>query len=117
MILLDAASDSNFPLLKRLLDNVEDIELEKYLLLFQDSDRNTALHLGAKNGNFKICNYLIDTAKQRGVDHQLINCRNAMGFTPLLYVCFRGYRTIGEKEVSLDNRYRIVEKLLEVGAD
>ena len=40
-----------------------------------------------------------------------------MGFTPLLYVCFRGYRTIGEKEDSLDNRYRIVEKLLEVGAD
>ena len=40
-----------------------------------------------------------------------------MGFTPLLYVCFRGYRTIGEKDVSLDNRYRIVEKLLEVGAD
>jgi len=78
---------------------------------------NTALHFGCRNGNDQICGFIIDLAKSLNIAHLLVNCRNAIGFTPLLSVCFRGYHTIGNREASIYHRFHIIEKLVNAGAD
>ena len=87
---------------------------------FQDTDCNTALHFGARNGNFKICNFIIEQAASLTTEaqdlHNLVNCRNKRGFTPLLELSFRGYHTENKKDKAKDNRARIITKLLLAGA-
>ena len=95
------------------------------MIRFPDCEGNTALHFGAKNGNFKICNFIIDEAKafvRKGLGDQkdllaLLNFRNHKGFTPLLSVAFRGYHVIGKKDKAIENRWRIIRALLNAGAD
>ena len=55
IVFLDAASDSNADVLQSTLNKAQTTKLKKELLTFQDGDLNTALHFGAKNGNWKIC--------------------------------------------------------------
>ena len=125
IIFLDAASDSDFGVLRDTYDEVDSEENKANLIRFPDCEGNTALHFGAKNGNFKICNFIIDEAKEfvkKGLgDHNdlitLLNFRNDKGFTPLLSVAFRGYHTIGKKDKAIENRYRIIRALLIAGAD
>ena len=64
-----------------------------------------------------MCKYIIEQATSLKVHTELVSCINARGFTPLIEVAFRGYHTVGEKEEGYDNRFRIVEKLLDAGAD
>ena len=97
-------------------ENVDSEENKANLIRFPDCEGNTALHFGAKNGNFKICNFIIDEAKEfvkKGMgDHKdlvrLLNFRNDKGFTPLLSVAFRGYHVIGKKDKAIENRHRII---------
>ena len=63
IVFLDAASDSNFQCLKETYEDIESEEDRANLIRFPDCEGNTALHFGAKNGNFKICNFIIDEAK------------------------------------------------------
>ena len=89
------------------------------ILSHQDGDENTALHFGAKNGNVRICSFIINAAKELfdEIDLQnFLNCQNARGFTPLLSVSFRGYHVIGQKDKAVENRKHIIEKLLQAGA-
>ena len=49
--------------------------------------------------------------------NSLIDCQNSRGFTPLMEVCFRGYDSSNQKEQAFEGRLKIVDKLLEAGAD
>ena len=60
IVFLDAASDSNFKVLQETFDMIDDIFIRTNILRFQDTDKNTALHFGARNGNYKICNFIIE---------------------------------------------------------
>ena len=117
IIFLDAASDSNAEVLQSTLAKMQSPEGRKKLLTFQDGDLNTALHFGAKNGNWKICQAIVDEAEKLGITSLLINCRNNKGFTPLILVSKRGYHLVGDKDDAVESRYRIIAKFLSVGAD
>jgi len=55
-VFLDAASDSNFRQLKfTYMESSNTDSIKREMLVFEDSDENTALHFGAKNGNVRIC--------------------------------------------------------------
>ena len=100
-----------------MLDSESDDAKKAEMLRFQDSDLNTALHFGAKNGNWKICDYIITTATKLGMEGDIIHLTNKTGFTPLLEVSFRGFHLENKKEQAADFRYKIIEKLLMSGAD
>lgn len=89
----------------------------KAMLTFQDSDNNTALHLGARNGNHKIVFMITAEAKRTGIVELLVNCRNKKGLTPLIMLAMRGYKSESEKDLALENRYIIIQLLLEGGAN
>jgi len=57
---LDAASDSDEKKLKTELNKAEDVTTKKKMLMFKDSDMNTALHFAAKNGNALMVKFIID---------------------------------------------------------
>ena len=67
IVFLDAASDSNFENLKSVYEKVVSQINKKRLLTFQDGDCNTALHFGAKNGNVKICNLILEESMSLGI--------------------------------------------------
>ena len=75
------------------------------------------MHFGARNGNVKMCSTIIDEATRLDIITILVNCRNNKGFTPLIEVSMRGFHVIGDKDKSTEDRYRIVDKLLEAGAN
>ena len=83
------------------------------------------MHFGAKNGNFKICNFIIKKAQEfvhNNLGSQedmiaLLNFRNQRGFTPLLCVSFRGYHVIGKKDRAINHRKKIIQALLDAGAE
>ena len=130
IVFIDAASDSDdkkiIEELRKLRESGEDEEMRKRLT-FQDVDLNTALHFGARNGNWKICKEIIEEAKRvncqidesRRIDlvHTLINCRNAKGFTPLIECSFRGYQTLTDKDGAVENRHKIIRFLTDAGAN
>jgi len=102
-------------------------EDKRKMLTFQDCDLNTALHFGARAGNYKICSSIIDAVtnvncqieEMRQIDlvNTLVNCRNSKGFTPLIEVCFRGFKTQSEKENASESRHKIITKLIDAGAN
>ena len=114
---LDAASDSNDEAVRELLDKTRNEKELRSMLTFQDGDMNTALHFGAKNGNLKICSYIVDEATKLGIVAPLVNCCNRKGFSPLLEVSLRGYHQAGDIDESYENRYLIINKLVEAGAE
>ena len=116
IIFLDAASDSNAEVLAQTFDKARSEDGKKRLLTFQDGDCNTALHFGAENGNFKICQKIIDESQKLNLTNLLVNCRNSKGFSPLLLLAMRGYHLIGDYDEAVENRYRIIEKFLSAGA-
>ena len=60
IVFLDAASDGNYKILVGTFNKVVGGETQKRdILLTSDGDDNTALHFGAKNGNVRICNFII----------------------------------------------------------
>ena len=59
---IDATSDSNFENVKRYMSACPDDDALRKMLTFQDIDCNTGLHFGARNGNYKIVNLIIDEA-------------------------------------------------------
>lgn len=91
ILFLDAASDSNFENLKTTYEKCGSSTEQVLLLTHRDGDDNTALHFGAKNGNFQICHYLITELKSHGKAADVINSPNSKGFSPLIEVAFRGY--------------------------
>jgi len=119
---LDMASDSNDQGAIILIDQTKEMDEEyrteylKAMLTFQDSDCNTGLHFGAKNGNFNLCDKIIKEADLIGIADLIVNCRNEEGITPLVLVSWRGYHTVGDKDEAIDRRAPIIELLLKAGA-
>ena len=76
IVFLDAASDSNYDTLKQTYEKVTLDDQKVELLTFADSDGNTALHFGAKNGNVNICRLIIDEAIQYDCIRSIVNKTN-----------------------------------------
>lgn len=87
------------------------------ILIHVDPDLNTALHFGARNGHFDICNFIINELIKHNRVSDVINLPNKKGFTPLIEVAFRGYQTIGKMDLAKQMRHKICEKLLQANAD
>ena len=73
ILFLDAASDSNFEALKSIYVGISTDAVKTKTLTFYDSDFNTALHFGAKNGNVQICSFIVTEAKRLDVANYLVN--------------------------------------------
>eukprot|EP00347_Sterkiella_histriomuscorum_P001432 403372059 len=82
------------------------------LLIARDDDGKTALHMAAYYGHDDVLEYLILEAKECQLHMDPID---NLGFTPLLYACFRGYDDMEEDAVQ--DRIKCVKMLVEADAD
>ena len=111
-VFMDAANDGQF-------DEIEEIynawtDSKDTLLAYCDDKKNTALHLAANNGHDEIVEFLVEKIIEDCSDmtHELLNKQNAIGFTPLMSACFRGYHTKGDRDFAQEPRLNIVRSLM-----
>ena len=117
IVFLDAASDGNYKKLVEVYSELKHENNKKKMLFYNDGDQNTALHFGAKNGNARICRFIVEEAERLGVAKELVSFENSKGFTPLLEVAIKGYQEEKDLDKAFDMRAPIIEKLLEAGAN
>lgn len=103
--------DEGVIVFNRTRDEMSEMEIAKKFTMLQavNSKGNSALHLACMNGNIDVVKKLIEFAEILGIEHEMLERKNKLGYTPLFCACFRGYVI---KNDGTANRLEIVKTLL-----
>lgn len=99
------------------IENSDEQTIEKEMLQLKDNQHRTGLHLACQGGYVELSLYIIDKYKEYELD---IHQKDQRGNTPLDLVSIFGFSTpLTEDTYSefLENRYKIIEKLVTCSND